>query len=128
MFLMASAACAVYSVAMFSVSESTQDFARVLGIPLAVILVGLASFGLGRLSMIEEMRPEIMLQNAAAAEAIQPIALGGLIVASRSGSTYHYPWCAGAQQIAEQNKRWFKSEEEARKAGYKAAKNCKGLE
>ena len=52
----------------------------------------------------------------------------GLLVASKSGKKYHFPWCAGASQIAEKNKIWFASYAEARQAGYTPASNCKGLE
>ncbi|OGG45544.1 hypothetical protein A2673_00850 [Candidatus Kaiserbacteria bacterium RIFCSPHIGHO2_01_FULL_50_13] len=111
-----------------SFASRLNDILGTWGVPLVVLLVGLASFGLGRFSMIEEMRPQVSLQHATAAEALPPMNMGGLLVGSRNGSTYHFPWCAGAKQITEQNKRWFKSEEEAQKAGYRPAKNCKGLE
>jgi hypothetical protein len=52
----------------------------------------------------------------------------GIVVASKSGKKYHFPWCAGAKQIAEKNKITFNSTEEARRAGYTPAVNCKGLE
>jgi hypothetical protein len=53
---------------------------------------------------------------------------GGQVVASKNGTKYHYPWCAGAKQIAEKNKISFPSIEAARAAGYTPAANCKGLE
>ncbi|MCA9052050.1 MAG: hypothetical protein KDA89_25100, partial [Planctomycetaceae bacterium] len=56
-----------------------------------------------------------------------PMHIGGKYVASRNGSKYHFPWCAGAQAMSETNKIWFDSVEEARKAGYTPAGNCKGL-
>lgn len=96
--------------------------------PVAIILlVGLVSFGLGRLSALEEAWPAVALLAAPEAAGMREMAPGGLYVASRRGSTYHYPWCSGAQAIATANKVWFSSEEEARRAGYRAAKNCKGL-
>lgn len=49
------------------------------------------------------------------------------VVASKNGTKYHYPWCAGAKQISEKNKITFSSIEEAKKAGYTPASNCKGL-
>jgi hypothetical protein len=52
----------------------------------------------------------------------------GMLVASKSGTKYHFPSCPGATQIAEKNKIWFNSYAEAQKAGYTAAANCKGLE
>jgi len=51
----------------------------------------------------------------------------GAVVASKSGTKYHYPWCAGAKQISAKNLITFNSIEEARAAGYTPASNCKGL-
>ncbi len=51
-----------------------------------------------------------------------------LLVASKSGKKYHFPWCPGALKITEKNKITFNSYEEARKSGYSAASNCPGLE
>lgn len=99
------------------------------GIIVIVVLVALASFGLGRLSALEEAKPAVAVRQAAAAAAsAREMSPGGQIVASRSGSAYHYPWCSGALRIAEQNKIWFASEEAAQSAGYRPARNCKGLE
>ncbi|TSC62722.1 MAG: hypothetical protein G01um101448_259 [Parcubacteria group bacterium Gr01-1014_48] len=53
--------------------------------------------------------------------------LGGQYVASKKGTKYHFPWCGGAARISEENKIWFNSKEEAEKAGYTPAGNCKGL-
>ncbi|MDP3661588.1 MAG: hypothetical protein Q8R17_01950 [bacterium] len=105
-----------------------------------VVLVGFASFGLGRLSKLEDTREPVRIENtlvektpALAAVALaapaqsSPMQAGGQIIASKTGSKYHYPWCAGASQISEKNKRLFASVEEARKAGYTPASNCKGL-
>ena len=52
---------------------------------------------------------------------------GEEVVASKSGTKYHYPWCPGAKQISEKNKISFSSIEEARAKGYTPASNCKGL-
>ena len=101
-----------------------------------VILVGFASFGLGRLSLFESTREPLRIENALIAgvgradtedEKKERIAPGGQIVASKTGTKYHFPWCAGASQIANKNKIWFDSPEEAQKAGYAPASNCKGL-
>lgn len=96
------------------------------GIPLLVVLVGFASFGLGRLSSLEQSRPPVSIRLAPETE-VKPMPVGGQVVASRSGKTYHFPWCPGAQSMKETNKIWFKDEEAARKAGYKPAGNCEGL-
>ncbi|MCI0620013.1 hypothetical protein L0Y40_03240 [Candidatus Wolfebacteria bacterium] len=112
-----------------------------------VLFVGFAAFGLGRLSKIQETRPEISISDAF------PSAVAGIetstpqvgeepgidsavpvlpaeaknFVGSRNGSKYHYPWCPGAQQIKEENKVWFATRAEAEQAGYTPAANCKGL-
>jgi len=93
-----------------------------------VIVVGLGGFALGRLSGLQS--GQAVAQTASVSE---PLGIperidGGRLVASRNGTKYHFPWCAGAQQISEANKIWFESAEEARRAGYTPAGNCKGLE
>lgn len=92
-----------------------------------VLLLGLASFGLGRLSALEDTKPVVSVREAPAAEEPQGMYMGGLLIGSRKGSAYHYPWCSGAQTIAAQNRIWFANEDDARRAGYHAAGNCKGL-
>ena len=96
------------------------------GLVCIVFLVAFASFALGRLSALEDARPLVSVSTREA-DTASPMKVGGLVVASRSGSSYHYPWCAGAAQIAEKNRMWFQSEAEAQRAGYRPAKNCKGL-
>jgi hypothetical protein len=101
-----------------------------------IILVALASFGLGRLSKIEENRPPVRLIDnsrampATANNAVQHPMLNteaGKYVSSKSGAKYHLPWCSGAQRIKEENKIWFDSKETAERAGYSPAVNCKGI-
>ena len=107
-----------------SVGDGIGDF----GLPILVILVGTASFGLGRLSVVEDARPAVSIgQAASAAAAIAPIAPGGMFVAAKTGTVYYYPWCTAATKIAASNQVWFATEAAAQKAGYRAAKNCKGL-
>ena len=118
---------------------------------LLIILVGLASFGMGRLSALQEERPPVRIFGDSAAMAVSrttgtdgtttisgesgdeqnrlpALDPGGKYVGSKNGRKYHFPWCPGAQRIAEENKVWFNSVEEARAAGYDPASNCKGLE
>jgi hypothetical protein len=98
------------------------------GIVVLVFLVGLTAFGLGRLSAFEDVRPPVSITSTEMESAPpQGMYAGGLVVASRSGSAYYYPWCGGADKILSKNQIWFQSEESAVRAGYRAAKNCKGL-
>ena len=121
---------------------------------LVIFLVGLGSFGLGRLSAVmpgkepvrieqvvefasgsEESKKEISggtgesksetVSNQTAATVLSSIK--GKYVASKNGTAYHLPWCSGALKIKEENKIWFDTKEEAEKRGYKPAGNCAGL-
>jgi len=98
-----------------------------------IILVGFASFGLGRLSVTEEHKTPVVIKGAEqvvnVSGAIEGVALSGdgRFVASKNSTKYHFPWCSGAQRIKDSNKIWFKSKEEAEQAGYTPAGNCKGL-
>ena len=71
-----------------------------------VILVGLAAFGLGRLSALEKQRPAIQIAEAKTSTE-KPIRIGGQLVASRNGNKYHFPWCAGDRAMNQGNKIWF---------------------
>ncbi len=92
-----------------------------------ILLAAIGSFGLGRFSALEDARPVVSVSEAAAAPAAVSMALGGLLEASRTGTVYYYPWCSGVAKISPQNVRWFASEKAAQAAGFRPAKNCKGL-
>ena len=104
-------------------------------IVLIIILVASASFGLGRLSKIEdEKQPIRLIENFATtinSEKSQAVGesspIGGKYVVSKNGTKYHLPWCSGALRIKEENKVWFDSKEAAETAGYEPAANCKGI-
>lgn len=72
-----------------------------------------------------KVSPEGVLGALKGSENSDPLSgAGGRVVASKSGSRYHYPWCAGASQIKEENKIWYASEDVAQQAGLTKAKNC----
>jgi len=97
------------------------------GIILVVFLTAMASFGLGRLSAEEEAKQAVSVGSMPMEGEPRGMAVGGLVVASRNGSVYHFPWCGGASQINPANKVWFASEKAAEDAGYAPSKSCKGL-
>lgn len=70
---------------------------------------------------------QVVEMRDSASAVLAPEANGEAVVASKNGTKYHYPWCAGAKQISEKNKIIFSSIEEARAKGYAPASNCKGL-
>lgn len=71
--------------------------------------------------------PEFKEPSAAAAALYATSSTGGLYVGSKNGTKYYLPTCSGAARIAEANRIWFASAEEARSAGYSPAANCSGL-
>jgi len=108
-----------------------------LYIVIIILLVGTASFGLGKLSSYEKGKTPISILNTKEAmyatvlentsKTNQPAQTSGEVVASKSGTKYYYPWCTGVSKIKEDNKVWFKSIEDARLAGLTPASNCIGL-
>ncbi len=112
-----------------------------------LLLVGIVSFGLGRLSIMTEVPSptgaEVRLQSGASdapyvrvsATTTLPSptvvsgvpAKTGLFVASKSGTKYHRPDCPGAKQIKTENKVFFATVIEASAAGYTPAATCPGL-
>ena len=108
------------------IKVSIEDGIGQWGMAILVILVGCTSFGLGRLSALEDAKPAVSISQAASA-AIPALPAGGMYEASRSGAVYYFPWCSGALKIGQNDQIWFSSEAQAQKAGYRPAKNCKGL-
>lgn len=107
-----------------------------------IVLLASASFGLGRITLYEESRVPVRIipPETGFLKAEDPLGQAGEVkgasaekrdsgevVASKSGKKYHFPWCAGAKQISQKNKIAFPSFDDARKAGYTPASNCKGL-
>ncbi|MDO8552206.1 MAG: hypothetical protein Q7S01_01600 [bacterium] len=109
------------------IKNLTEDLVDGWGTVLIVFLVVLGSFGLGRLSVLEAVMPPVSITQAPSQANLREMSIGGLIMASRTGNAYYFPWCASASKILPQNQVWFASEEKARAAGYLPAKNCKGL-
>lgn len=122
-----------------SIVAHDQIFASVL-----IVLVGIVSFGLGRLGVVEpttdsqtasvQLAPEPFIIEAGGdtgsrtnADSVSPAPVTGRLVASKSGSRYHLLDCPSASQIKESNKVYFASEAEAQAAGYTKAANCPGL-
>ncbi len=113
---------------------------------LIIVLVAFGSFGLGRLSKIEDAKTLIQIENVleiTTETLTKPIKTGegqiatpppamsstseSTLVGSKTGKKYHYTWCSGAQRIAEANRVYFSSKADAETRGYTPAANCKGL-
>ena len=106
-----------------------------------IILVAIASFGLGRQSakavgedrVIGDIggagRSPTPPMSAATSTPTTPNTseTDAFYVASKNGKVYHLPYCSGAKRISEQNKVIYKTKEEAEAAGLRPAANCPGI-
>lgn len=104
----------------------------------AVLLTFSAGIGGWKLFNITESRQPIVMeytQLAGPSESLLPNTAEsssiststGAFVASKNGRSYYLPSCPASLRILEKNRVWFNTREEAEKAGYLPAKNCKGL-
>lgn len=100
----------------------------------AVILISVISFNLGKISAIGGQKAQIKItggENTGRLEDTKgtsaPAARDQTVVASKNskGKLYHFTWCPGASMIAEKNKITFTNEAAAIAAGYTLAGNCK---
>ncbi len=129
--------------------EKCKEYGRGdVAVALIVILVGLASFGLGRLSMLEAGHPPLRIlypEDAAAPASVtlkgdasplvapQAAAVsaadgnGPAVVASKNGTKYYLPSCSGASRISPANLVSFPSPRAAKDSGYEPAANCPGI-
>ena len=127
---------------------SIQDFADKikgrggrLALPLAILGVAGISFWLGYATKAEmaEASPveiqcplEAYMQNTPSSQAIPSATKGtlttpvpsGSYVASKNGTKYYPPGCAGAKRILDANRVYFTSTVAAEKAGYTLAATC----
>jgi len=107
-----------------------------------LVLVGLCSFGLGRLSkdeslndpntklehgngyiVKEEIGKSILIENDT--KNTQSIPKEKMYVASKNGKLYYGANCSGAGRIKLENQLWFNTEQEAIDTGYSKASSCK---
>ncbi|MEK7179405.1 MAG: hypothetical protein AAB689_00055 [Patescibacteria group bacterium] len=89
-----------------------------------LILASSLSFGLGYVTGLDVGRDT---NTPFEASPIVSTSIEGQVVASKSGTRYYLPECAGAERISDANKVWFTSASAASAAGYTLATNCKGL-
>ena len=95
-----------------------------------LIFASTLSFGLGYLAGLDASSSVDPGQGSAAVFEDSPIATTsstGQVIASKSGTKYYLPTCAGASRISDANKIYFNSAELARAAGYSPAANCDGI-
>jgi hypothetical protein len=119
-----------------------------LFVAVAIVLVAFGAFGLGKISAYEKKEVPISVlkkQESILASVTNPkennfvdtsvkqvatvwdSAIKDMLVASKTGTKYYYPWCSGVDRIKEENKIWFSTVDEARSRGLLPASGCTGL-
>ncbi len=103
-------------------------------IVILMILLGLSSYGLGKLSSMEKGNDPTSLQEEETIPTTPIISKiiatstkisennTGLVFASKSGTKYYYPNCTS--RVKEENKVWFNSIQEAESVGLTLASGC----
>ncbi len=109
---------------------------------LLILIIASIFFALGRLSVLEEQHVPVKIQYQNSTQTASVIgaesrgllpegnstsAAGSQVIGSKSGKKYYFPWCGTVKMIKPKNQVKFSSIEEARRAGYLPASNCKGL-
>ena len=118
---------------------------------IVALLVGVGSFGMGRLTKVDAEREPVRIEAASASmgEVNGPAAPKmaaetpptqapkveipesgsptGQFVASKNGKKYFTLTCSGAKTIKAENRVYFGSQDEAKKAGYEPSATCKDL-
>lgn len=104
------------------VREKCKSFrdAIIIGI---LLLASSLSFGLGYLAGLDAGRGRVSPETPPALS-VATTSASGQVVASRNGTKYYLPQCAGAARITDANKVWFASVSAAEAAGYTLAANC----
>jgi len=114
-------------------SDKAKDFLTIF----VIILVGLGSFGLGRLS-----KKDIILEGLPAQAGLkieykgQEASVFGIMTndsnsnsknffASNRGSKYYSLGCSGGKAIKQENRIYFDTKKEAENAGYELSSSCK---
>lgn len=104
-----------------------------------VLIIASIFFALGRLSALEERHVPIKIGYPNTSETAMVLAGesrlpspvvsddSGEVIGSKNGKKYYFPWCGTVKMIKPENQIKFASIEEAKKAGYLPAGNCKGL-
>ncbi|MBU0998706.1 hypothetical protein KKG24_00135 [Patescibacteria group bacterium] len=115
-------------IKQFLENEKGKDLLTVI----IVILVGLGSFELGRLSSKENSFSGIKIEypDQGINQAASPIitqnsnSVGKIFFASSKGSKYYTISCSAGKTIKQENRIYFTTGEEAQAAGYSLSSSC----
>lgn len=102
---------------------------------LVFIFIAIIFFIFGRLSVLEERHEPIRIlygidQSANVIQSTESNTASQnteVVIGSKTGKKYYFPWCGTVKMIKPENQIKFSSIDEAKRAGFVAGGNCKGL-
>ena len=122
-----------------SINQTLQKIKPLYSLVLILIIVSIFT-ALGRLYALEELYEPIKISYPGLPQTTFTLGFlstidsssagttsSGEVVASKNGKKYYFPWCGTVKRIKPENQIKFDSIEEALKAGFTPAANCKGL-
>jgi len=119
---------------LWKIKVFAQAYVEEIGVSLAIVLVAISSFYLGKTSVVFDMEhPPIVIEEeggemaATSVSAKAASSTKDAVVATKSGKRYYLPWCPTVARLAESAKRHFASVAAAEAAGLTPAKNCAGM-
>lgn len=122
--------------------KDMQEKIKPFYVLILILLLVSIFLALWRLSAIQEGREPIRIISKNTSQTALSIGSGiqgevgsssntqtqtGEVVGSKSGKKYYFPWCGTVKRIKPENQVRFSSIDEAKKAGFIAGGNCKGL-
>lgn len=117
------------------ISNGVKTYQSDIVLAMAVILISIISFNLGKISALRDIKTPVAITEPAnmtetstkASSPLKPALIRDQsVIASKQSKNkvYHFSWCPGASKIAERNKITFTAETAAIAAGYTLAGNC----
>jgi len=78
-------------------------------------------------NVINSMVSTSTVLKEATSSPVSDVSKDGPVIGSKSGKKYYFPWCGTVKRIKPENQVKFNSISDAKKAGFVAGGNCKGL-
>ncbi|OGI71635.1 hypothetical protein A3B84_00060 [Candidatus Nomurabacteria bacterium RIFCSPHIGHO2_02_FULL_35_13] len=106
---------------------SETDKGKDIFVIIIIILVGLGSFGLGRLSKSDSnkgIKIEYEGQEANVIKSVESSSLKNFFASNR-GTKYYSISCGAGKTIKEENRVYFETSTEAESAGYELSSSCR---
>lgn len=111
--------------------EEKPLFSREFYLASLIILVSVASFGLGRLSMVKNTHVPAEIVGTSvfpSSKDNQKVVAEPLIVGAKDKGIFYFVWCSTTSLVQAENRRYFATAISAQKAGYTPATDCDNVE